>query len=177
MLSEQLKSSQLALIKNESHSKTIKIELSPNAIAADLQLEDRLKSVVFVLHRRLNQIEWVIGLPDFSPRFVPEGTLFDMAMRLNSELQRRDLNLKPDNNTRNNFNSIIDNFTEIEKLFLQKQEEYQKELIFTLDEVELVSLEGYSGDRCLQPIEGLRASVGSFDCGWAGTLKIALEFE
>jgi len=62
-----------------------------------------------------------------------------MANRTMKEIYKNASNWKLNNTTRAHINTVIDHLTEIEKLLLQKQEEYQKEAIFSMEEVELVA--------------------------------------
>jgi hypothetical protein len=135
----QVKGDHLKQVSAENEQKTLRIELLPSEIEADLKLDEQLKNACFTIQKRLSRIEWVIGLPDFTSRFVPYSSLFEMANRTLVEINKNASNWKPSNVTRANINTIIDQITDIEKNLLQKQEDYQKEAIFSMEEIELVN--------------------------------------
>ncbi len=137
-LSEKVKQHHLTQLEHERKDKVIRIELSPAEIEADLKLDEQIKNACYTIQKRLSKLEWVVGLPELSSRFVPYCTLFEMANRTMKEIYKNASSWKLNNTTRAHINNVIDHLTEIEKLLLQKQEEYQKEAIFSMDEVELV---------------------------------------
>ena len=115
------------------------MELNPAELEVDRRLERELQASVWGLQKKLAHLQSVVGIGEVSARFIPDGSFLEMAQRARADIEKNAASWKPTNQTRNNFNAIIDNFADIDKTLQAKQEDLPKEATFTADEIELVA--------------------------------------